>query len=114
MKKLFTILIVLVTASCNAQLFSLKKKSKTEVVKPDSIYLRIIRILTTVEDSVFHYEDTVTQKRYEVPECLKCIDTRGKRVGDIVVISSAKLDNMAYEASRMRKRKTSRKSDIEN
>lgn len=113
MKKIIAILIVLIAANCNAQLFSRLEKKKSEA-KPDSIYLRIIKILTTVEDSVFHYEDTVTEKRYEIPECLKCLDTRGKKEGDIVVISAAKFQTMIDEPGRFRKRKTSRKSDLEN
>lgn len=114
MRTLVTIFIVLITASCNGQLFNKLEKKKKVEIKPDSIYLRIIKIKTTVEDSIFNYEDTVTKLRYEMPECLRCIDTRGKKIGDVVAISNSKFELMIYEASRMRKRKSSRKNDLEN
>jgi hypothetical protein len=115
MKK-FIIIISLFTFhfSLSAQLFNkLEKKKAATTLSADSVYLKFYDLKTTVEKPVYRYEDIITGFRYEMPAC-KCIDMAGKNIGDVIVISKTLFDALVYEASRQRKRKTSRKSDLEN
>lgn len=113
MKALLIISIFLLPFRGWGQLFTLKKQKIDTTLSQDSAYFKYIRLRTTVEDSVFILEDLRSGKRNEMAEC-KCIDMKGKNIGDTIVISQKQYDAMISAASSNRKRKTSRKSDLEN
>lgn len=115
MKTIITLLII-ISSPASAQLFNKTWKDRIKndsTLHKDSVYLVYTKKFTTPDGPVYHYWNVNRRGTEEIPEC-RCINMAGKNIGDTVVISKALLDAMVYEASRMRKRKSSRKSDLEN
>jgi hypothetical protein len=114
MKHLFTcLLLVIICQLSSAQLFNKTWKSKQPATQQsDSVYFLFTDSLTTADPGkpVYHYTDTVTGYRYELPKC-KCIDMTSKKPGDVIVISRSLLDAMTEAAKKYKK---SKRSIIEN
>src|SRR5688572_15129153 len=105
---LITIIMLLLSARANAQLFDkLKKQKKDTTLSTDSMYTRLDKIYATVEKPVYLVQDIHSKEWFELPEC-KCIDMKGKKPGDVIVVSKALINTMLEEATRQRKRKTTR------
>jgi hypothetical protein len=110
--KTLLIILLLCPSATQAQLFNkLERKKKNVEPVSDTVYLKYFDFKTTVEDTVYHYEDVADKKRYQIPSC-NCIDMKGKKVGDTVTIARLLFDKMILEASKPKNR--SKRSLLEN